>query len=163
MDVLLITEYPLSPADVGDLEELAPTEPGERAYFVAVPLHRGTDALGAVLDNSDYLALGGRGTEVAVDHPDVQHSPGTAEEHDAERTLVSVLRSLREAGHHARGMVTERHPLHSVHEILAEQPCQEVIVVVRHPGLRGVFHHDLAGQLAKQLDVPVLRLKSHSG
>jgi nucleotide-binding universal stress UspA family protein len=161
LDVLLITEHPLSVADLAELDQLPPAEAAPRSYFVAVPQHAGGDALGAVLDNSDYLAIGGRGTEIAVDHPDLQHSPGQVEEHDAERVLVTVLRSLRDAGHHAQGMVTERHPLHTVHEILGQHPCDEVVVLVRHPGLAGALHHDLAAQLAKQLDVPVLRLKAH--
>ena len=161
MSVLLITEHPLTQTDLDDLDELATTEPGERAYFVAVPLHHGAESLEALLDNSEYLALGGRGTEVAVDHPDVQHSPALAEERDAELILAAVLRTLRDAGHPAQGQVTEHNPLHTVHELLAEHPCDEVVVLIRHPGLVGVFHHDLAGRLAKDLDIPVLRVKSH--
>ena len=57
--------------------------------------------------------------------------------------------------------MTEHNPLHTVQELLAEHPCDEVVVLVRHPGLVDVFPHERAGRLAKDLDIPVLRVKSH--
>jgi nucleotide-binding universal stress UspA family protein len=158
---LLITEHPLSDADVDDLRVVGDPGAPVRSFYVVVPQHETASSIAAFLDNSEYLALGGRGTEIAVDHPDVQHDPTEAMQRDAEATLRSVVATLRAAGCKAHGEVTEHSPLDSVHELLDEHPSDEVIVLVRHAGLRGVFHRDLASRLADDLDVPVLTVKSH--
>ncbi|MFZ0323700.1 MAG: hypothetical protein WAN48_06165 [Actinomycetes bacterium] len=160
--ILLVTERPLSDADVVDLTALDGATPADLSFYVAVPQHRSSESVQAVLDNWEYLDAGGKGAEIVHEHPEVEKNPGEVVLHDAERVLAQAIGALSAAGSKAEGEVTPVHALETIGDLLESRPVDEVVVVVTHHKLKGAFHTDLAAHIKRSFDVPVLKVKAHT-
>lgn len=157
--VLLITEEPLSAADVAELTAGVGAGSGER-FVVAVPQHATARSTSSVIDDLGMDIAAARGEDF-VNVPELQTDPSAVALEDAEQVLDSVVAALAHAGVEASGQVTPRHPLETVGDLIEAEGVDEVVVTVRHPQLTAALHADLAARIERRYGTPSVRLHSH--
>lgn len=157
--VLVITENPLSAADVAELTAGTGVSLGQR-FVVAVPQQATARSTSAVIDDLGMDMAAARGEEF-VNVPQVQPDPAEVAYEDAAGVLDAAVAALTGAGFAATGQVTPQHPLETVGDLIQAEDVDEVVVMVRHQGLGAALHTDLAARIERHYATPSLRLHTH--
>jgi nucleotide-binding universal stress UspA family protein len=159
--VLLVTEQPLSEADVSSVLAAGSASPADVTVLVAVPQHATARSTQSVIDGLEMDVASSRG-EKAIHLPEQQTDPASVALADAEQVVTQVVAALTAAGAQATGEVTPRHPLETIGDILEEKKVDDVVVMVQGHHLKGALHGDLAARIQRHFDVPVLRVHTHA-
>jgi hypothetical protein len=157
--IVLVTQNALSSQDAQELVALS-DRPESMSFFLAVPEQPTSASMTAVLDDWEMDVTAGRGAG-AANHPDLQQNPAAIAEHQAEQVLRTSVETLQAAGAAAEGVVTPKHPLESIGDLVAHHKPDEVVVMIRHHRLSEATSSDLAAKIHRKFDVPSLRVKAH--
>jgi hypothetical protein len=157
--IVLVTQHELSPRDAAELVAMG-DDPSATAFYVAVPEEATSASMAALIDDWEMDVTAGRGAG-AANQPDLQHNPGAIAEHEAEQVLRASIRALQEAGATAEGVVTPKHPLESIGDLVAHHSPDQVVVMIRHHRLSEATSGDLASKIHRKFGVPSIRVKAH--